>query len=285
MSGVALALIGLPLLTVLLVAARDHLNFVDDLLLYLVALVAITLLGGLWPAVLAAVAASLLLNWYFTPPLHTFTIGAPQNLLALVLFVTVAVAVSSMVHLAARRAAQAAASREETASLLELARTVLGGGDTPSAVLGHLSATLGGRAELQEYTAGRWVRVAVSGGAETGTVAATEPRIHPRPGLALLTSGQTATATTTQLAGFAAQAAAALDRERLRIQASQSEALAEGNRIRTALLAAVSHDLRTPLASVKASVSSLRQTDISCARPTRPTCWPPSRRAPTGSTR
>jgi two-component system sensor histidine kinase KdpD len=262
-SGVALALIGLPLLTVVLVTARDHLNFADDLLLFLLAMVTITVIGGFWPAVLAAVAACLLLNWYLTPPLHTFTIGEPRNLLALVLFVTVAVAVSSVVHLAARLAVQAAASREETASLLDLARTVLGGADTPSAVLGHLTATLGGRAELQEYTAGRWVRVAVSGGAETGTVAATEgTRIHPRPGLALLTSGQTATATTTQLAGFGAQAAAALDRERLRMQASQAEALAEGNRIRTALLAAVSHDLRTPLASIKASVSSLRQTDV-----------------------
>jgi two-component system sensor histidine kinase KdpD len=262
-AGVALTLIGLPLLTVLLVNARDHLNFADDLLLFLLAMVTITVIGGFWPAVLAAVAACLLLNWYLTPPLHTFTIGEPRNLLALVLFVTVAVAVSSVVHLAARLAVQAAASREETASLLELARTVLGGADTPSAVLGHLTATLGGRAELQEYTAGRWVRVAVSGGAETGTVAAAEgTRIHPRPGLALLTSGQTATATTTQLAGFGAQAAAALDRERLRMQASQAEALAEGNRIRTALLAAVSHDLRTPLASIKASVSSLRQTDV-----------------------
>jgi two-component system sensor histidine kinase KdpD len=262
-AGVALTLIGLPLLTVLLVTARDHLNFADDLLLFLLAMVTITVIGGFWPAVLAAVAACLLLNWYLTPPLHTFTIGEPRNLLALVLFVTVAVAVSSVVHLAARLAVQAAASREETATLLGLARTVLGGADTPSAVLGHLTATLGGRAELQEFTAGRWVRVAVSGGAETGTVAASEgTRIHPRPGLALLTSGQTTTATTAQLAGFGAQAAAALDRERLRVQASQAEALAEGNRIRTALLAAVSHDLRTPLASIKASVSSLRQTDV-----------------------
>jgi two-component system sensor histidine kinase KdpD len=263
LAGVGLALIGLPLLTTLLVSAHDHLNFADDLLLFLLAVVMVTVVGGFWPAVLAAVAASLLLNWYLTPPLHTFTIGEPRNLLALVLFVTVAVAVSSVVHLAARLAVQAAVSREETSSLLDLARTVLGGADTPTAVLDHLTATLGGRAELQELTAGRWVRVAVSGGAETGTVAATEgTRIHPRPGLALLTKGQTSPATTAQLAGFGAQAAAALDRERLRVQASQAEALAEGNRIRTALLAAVSHDLRTPLASIKASVSSLRQTDV-----------------------
>jgi two-component system sensor histidine kinase KdpD len=262
-AGVALTLIGLPLLTVLLVSAHNHLNFADDLLVFLLAVVTVTVIGGFWPAVLAAVAACLLLNWYLTPPLHTFTIGEPRNLLALVLFVTVAVAVSSVVHLAARLAVQAAVSREETASLLDLARTVLGGADTPTAVLDHLTGTLGGRAELQELTAGRWIRVAVSGGADTGTIAGTEgTRIQPRPGLALLTSGQTGSATTAQLAGFGAQAAAALDRERLRVQASQAEALAEGNRIRTALLAAVSHDLRTPLASIKASVSSLRQTDV-----------------------
>jgi len=259
LSGVALALAGLPLLTLLLVAAREHLNLADDLLLFLLAVVTVTVVGGFWPAVLAAVASSLLLNWYLTPPLHTFTIQEPRNLLALVLFVTVAVAVSSVVHLAARRAVQAASSREETASLLGLARTVLGGADTPTAVLDHLTSTFGGRVELQELTAGRWIRVAVSGGPGADTEGS---RIHPRPGLALLTNGQTSAATTALLAGFGAQAAAALDRERLRMQASQAEALAEGNRIRTALLAAVSHDLRTPLASIKASVSSLRQTDV-----------------------
>jgi two-component system, OmpR family, sensor histidine kinase KdpD len=259
LSGVALAVLGLPLLTLLLVAARQRLNLADDLLVFLLAVVTVTVVGGFWPAVLAAVAASLLLNWYLTPPLHTFTIEEPRNLLALVLFVTVAVAVSSIVHLAARRAVQAAASREETASLLGLARTVLGGADTPTAVLDHLTSMLGGYAELQERSAGRWVSVAISGSPadEAGAT-----RIHPRPDLALLTAGQTTAATTSLLAGFAAQAAAALDRERLRMQASQAEALAEGNRIRTALLAAVSHDLRTPLASIKASVSSLRQTDV-----------------------
>src|SRR6202007_423509 len=80
--------------------------------------------------------------------------------------------------------------------------------------------------------------------------------------LILLVAGQAESASPALLAGYAAQADAALDRERLRTQAAQAEALAEGNRMRTALLAAVSHDLRTPLASIKASVSSLRQTDV-----------------------
>jgi two-component system, OmpR family, sensor histidine kinase KdpD len=259
LAGVALAAAALPLLTYVLTMFRPHLDIADELLVYLVVVVAITVVGGFWPAVLAAVASSLLLNWFFTDPIHTFTIQQPRELLALLLFVTVAVAVSSVVHLAARRAVQAARAREEAASLLELAQTVLGGADSPAAVLEHLTRTHGGQAELQERVAGRWVRAASSG--VEGSLAAAS-RIDIRGDLILLVTGQNVSATPALLAGYAAQAAAALDRERLRTQAAQAEALAEGNRMRTALLAAVSHDLRTPLASIKAGVSSLRQTDV-----------------------
>ena len=259
LSGVLAAAVGLPLLTLLLALARHHLSLTDDLLIYLVAVVALAVFGGFWPAVLGAASASLLLNWYFTPPLHTFTIDKPDNLLALLLFVTVAILVSSVVHLAASRAGQAARSREEARLLLTLAQTVLGGADTPAAVLDHLVTTLGGRAELLEFVGGRWVRIAASGNAPDG---APTTRISVRTDLALEVAGQPDPIAPGLLAGFAAQAAAALDRERLRTQAAQAEALAEGNRMRTALLAAVSHDLRTPLASIKASVSSLRQTDV-----------------------
>ena len=259
LAGLVLGAVLLPLITAVLAAWRPHLNLADDLLFFLVVVVTITVVGGFWPAVLAAVTASLLLNWYFTEPLHTFTIQQPRELLALLLFVTVAVAVSSVVHLAARRAVQASRAREEAASLLELAQTVLGGADSPTAVLDHLTATHGGQAELQERSGGRWVRTASSNVA--GSLPAAN-RIDIRDDLTLLVTGQRDTATAALLAGYAAQAAAALDRERLRTQAAQAEALAEGNRMRTALLAAVSHDLRTPLASIKASVSSLRQTDV-----------------------
>jgi two-component system sensor histidine kinase KdpD len=259
LTGMLAAVVGLPLLTLLLALARHHLSLTDDLLIYLVAVVGLAVIGGFWPAVLGAASAFLLLNWYFTPPLHTFTVDKPDNLLALLLFVTVAMLVSSVVHLAASRAAQAARSREEARLLLTLAQTVLGGADTPAAVLDHLVTTLGGRAELLEFVAGRWVRIAASGNAPDG---AATTRVSVRTDLALEVAGQHDPIASGLLAGFAAQAAAALDRERLRTQAAQAEALAEGNRMRTALLAAVSHDLRTPLASIKASVSSLRQTDV-----------------------
>jgi two-component system, OmpR family, sensor histidine kinase KdpD len=259
LAGVLLAAIGLPLLTVILAASRPHLDLTDDLLIYLVAVVAIAVIGGFWPALLAALAASLLLNWYFTKPLHTLTIAEPRNLLALLLFVTVAVTVSSVVHLAARRQVQAARSAGEAASLLELAQTVLGGADTPTAVLDHLTTSWGGRAELAEEVRDHWVSVAVSG---TAPDDAASTHVPVNNSVALIVSGQPRPLPARLLHGFAAQAGAALDRDRLRTQAAQAEALAEGNRMRTALLAAVSHDLRTPLASIKASVSTLRQTDV-----------------------
>jgi two-component system, OmpR family, sensor histidine kinase KdpD len=250
---------GLPLLTVALSARGLRLDLGDDLLIYLVAVVAVAVVGGFWPAVLAAVTASLLVNWYFTPPVHTLTIADGKSLLALLLFVTVAVTVSSVVHLAALRARQAARSTEEAQDLLALAQTVLGGEDTPAAVLRHLTASRGGRAELLERSGDQWVRVAISGDCEP---AAPGLQAAVRADLVLEMAGQARPLTSRLLDGVAAQLAAALDRDRLRTQAAQAEALAEGNRMRTALLAAVSHDLRTPLASIKASVSTLRQTDV-----------------------
>src|SRR5215472_9546816 len=259
-AGVLLVLL-LPFVTAALLAAKHShsLSLDDDLLIFLVCVVGVAVVGGFWPAVLAAVTASLLLNWYFTPPVHTFTIADPQNMLALLLFITVAVSVSSVVHLAARRAIQAARSAEDAAALLALAQTVLGGSDTPAAILGHLTDTRGGRAELAELVGGQWVRAAAAG---TAPEQAARTRVKAGSNLALIVAGQAEPITPRLLGGFAAQAAAALDRDRLRTQAAQAEALAEGNRMRTALLAAVSHDLRTPLASIKASVSTLRQTGV-----------------------
>jgi two-component system sensor histidine kinase KdpD len=254
--GLAIAAIVLPILTVSMAAARSDLVLIDEVLLYLLVVILVTLVGGFWPAVIASVTAVLLLNWYFTPPLHTWTIDAPQNILALLLFVASAVTISSVVHLAAVRSSLAKERAGDAGTLLALARTVLGGDDSPQTIVDHLTASLGVSAELRERSSERWIRVA--GGAGTG-----DPFTIPVGNdLQLVVYGDLASISRVVLEGYATQAAAALERHRLRIQAGQAEALAEGNRMRTALLAAVSHDLRTPLASVKAAVSTLRQTDI-----------------------
>lgn len=255
LSGFLLAAVLLPAVTALLVLLNGHLAFVDDLLVYLLTVIGVTLVGGLWPAVVAAIAAGLLVNWFFTPPMHTWTIEDPTNLLALLLFVASAVVVASVVHLAARRGQIAIDRATEADALLALARTVLGD-DSPQAVLAHMHATLGLAGVLEESAGGKWVRIA-------GAPAHGLRHIFPAgAAFRVMVYGDITDISPRLLEGFAAQAASACERQRLRVQAEQSEALAAGNRMRTALLAAVSHDLRTPLASVKASVSTLRQEDV-----------------------
>jgi len=248
----------LPSLTAILAAGRGSLSLDDDLLFFLMAVVAVAIVGGFWPAIVAATAASLLINWYFTEPLHTFTIAEPDNLLALLLFVLVAVTVSSVVHLAARRSQQATRARAEAEALLQLARSVLGEDDTPGGVLRHLQGVVGHGLQLLEHAGHDWVPLA-SAGDVSGTPTV---RLPVSSNLLLAVFGEPSGHDRQLLDAGAGQAAAALDRDRLRTQAAQTEALAAGNRMRTALLAAVSHDLRTPLASIKAGISSLRQTDV-----------------------
>jgi two-component system sensor histidine kinase KdpD len=255
---VVVGVVVLTALTIVQTTVHQDLSLADNLLIYLLAVIAVAVIGGFGPAVAAAVAACLCLNWFFTPPLHTLTIEEPKNLLALLLFILVATSVSSIVHLAARRATLAARSAAEAEAMLALARTVLGPDDTPATVLEHLRSTFGVQSELQERTGHRWLRIASAGRPDLD-----HGQVFPvRWDLRLVAESLDPDVTPALLESAARLAAASLDRDRLRTQASQAEALEAGNRMRTALLAAVSHDLRTPLASIKASISSLRQPDV-----------------------
>uniref|UniRef100_UPI000525EAF0 ATP-binding protein n=1 Tax=Dactylosporangium aurantiacum TaxID=35754 RepID=UPI000525EAF0 len=141
LAGVALALLGLPLLTAGLDAVRADLSLSSDILAYLMLTVAVALVGGLWPALLAAVGSFLLLNYTFTPPLHRFTIAERENLFALLSFVVVAAAVSAVVDLAARRTREAAAARAEAQTLSTLAGAVLHGDRPLPALLERVRET------------------------------------------------------------------------------------------------------------------------------------------------
>ncbi|MET9888590.1 DUF4118 domain-containing protein, partial [Streptomyces sp. NPDC006430] len=131
-------LAGPMLLTVLLNQAVPDLGLANDMLLFLTSTVAAALLGGLLPALASAAFGSLLLNYYFTPPLHEFTISDPKNIVAIAIFVGVAVSVASVVDLAARRTHQAARLRAESEILSFLAGSVLRGEDSLDALLERL---------------------------------------------------------------------------------------------------------------------------------------------------
>jgi two-component system, OmpR family, sensor histidine kinase KdpD len=268
LAGAVLAVVLLPSLTLVLTPLRGSLNLSSDLLLFLLVVVAVALVGGMWPAVAAALAGSLLLNYYFTPPYHEFRIAERNNALALLAYVAVAAMVSTVVALAARRTSEAARASAEAATLSTLAGHVLRGEAALPALLQRVREAFGmGSVALLERAeeGGRpgWDLVAASGA---------DPCLRPEQGdidvpvgddLALVLRGRALPAEDRRvLAAFAAQAAVALRQSRLARAAARAEPLAEADRTRTALLAAVSHDLRTPLASVKAAVTSLRDRSV-----------------------
>jgi two-component system sensor histidine kinase KdpD len=259
------AMVTLPLLTLVLSHQRDRLALSSDLLLYLLLVVVITAIGGAWVAGAASVVAFLLVNWYLTPPIHTWTISDGENVLALFVFLVTAAVVSALVTAAARRAIEAARARSEAASLVRLAGALLAEDDPLPGIMQQLLSTFGLRsvAVLRPVAPDGW-------------------HVEAHAGETVIERPQDATATTELpsdalfaydgpdltgderrvLNAFVAQLAVALASRRLRADASAAVAVAEADALRTALLRAVSHDLRTPLASIKASASTLLADDL-----------------------
>jgi two-component system, OmpR family, sensor histidine kinase KdpD len=273
LAGYALAVVLLPLLTLCLAPFRNAINLTSDVLFFLAAVIAVALVGGFLPAVLVAIAGSLLLNYYFTPPIYQWTIAEANNALALVIFVAVGLAVSSVVDGAARRSKQAARASAESELLVTAAGSVLRGQQALTAVLdrvreafGMESVTLLERAPGPAGPRGPvtgWVPVATSGGPELTRPEDADVDVPVTDSLTLGLRGRALPASDRRVLGaFAAFAAAALEQQRLAAEAEAARPIAEADRMRTALLAAVSHDLRTPLASAKAAVTSLRSRDV-----------------------
>jgi two-component system sensor histidine kinase KdpD len=246
---------------------RGQLNLTSDVLIFLMAVVVVALVGGFVPALLAAVVGSLLLNYYFTPPIHKWTIAEVNNVLALGVFVVVAILVSSVVDIAARRTRQAARASAESELLTTTAGSVLRGERAVTAVLDRVreafamdSVTL---LERRPGQGGRWAAVAHSGEPALAAPDGADVEVPVTDTLSLALRGPAVSASDRRVLGaFATYAGVALEQQRLSAEAEAARPIAEADRMRTALLAAVSHDLRTPLASAKAAVTSLRSPDI-----------------------
>ena len=257
--GWLLAATGLIVLSTVLSHTREHVSLPSILLLYLLLVVVVATVGGLAPALVTAVVGFLLVNRLFTPPIHTWTINQPENIFALTVFLAVAVVVSALVAAAARRSAEAARAAAEAETLAGLAGTVIEPDPLP-VLVDHLRRTFGlrGAALLREADGG-W-QVEAASGPEPPTVPGGSDQTRPLGGglVLALRGGGLAAEDLRVLNAFVAQLAAAIDRRRVGAQAAQAAALTEADELRSALLQAVSHDLRTPLAGIKASASSLR---------------------------
>jgi two-component system, OmpR family, sensor histidine kinase KdpD len=276
LAGGLTAVLGLPLLTLGLAQLRDSLNLPNQILCYLVAVVTITVIGGLYPALAAALAASLLLNYYFTPSLYSFTIAEPNNVIALVVFALVAATVASVVDGAARQTRRAARAAAEAQTLSVLAGSVLRGQDAVPALLersretfGMVSATLlttTDRTQSDPTTEGdpqRWVTLSVAGTPPCRCPAEADVAVPVGPDAILALRGRILpVADQRVLTAFAAHTAVALERDQLTQQAAQAKPAIAADRMRTALLAAISHDLRTPLAAATADESLERLTRL-----------------------
>jgi two-component system, OmpR family, sensor histidine kinase KdpD len=274
LAGYLLAVLLCPLITLALAGLRGHLNLTSDVLVFLAAVIVVALVGGFVPAILVAIAGSLLLNYYFAPPIHQWTIAEANNALALGVFVAVALVVSSVVDMAARRTRQAARASAESELLVTTAGSVLRGQRSVAAVLDRVREAFGMQsvtllecaptpATAARSPATGWHAVAHSGEPPVTRPGDADVDVPVAGTMSLALRGRALPASDRRVLGaFAAYAAVALEQQRLAAEAEAARPIAEADRMRTALLTAVSHDLRTPLASAKAAVTSLRSHDV-----------------------
>ncbi|MCD2185789.1 sensor histidine kinase [Actinomycetospora soli] len=239
-----------------------------DTVAFFLATVLTAIIGGLVPAVVAALFAGALLNYFFTPPLHTFTIGRFEDLVAVTTMLLIAVLVAAVVDRADRRAAQAAQARAEATLLASFARVVISRSDPLPRLLERVREAFGftSVAVLERGPKSSWTVTArvPDDAADTGRdPAETDADVEIDEGSHLVGCGRTLTAAENRLfAAVAGPALLALRNRRISAEAVDAARRAEASGLRTALLSAVGHDLRTPLSAIKAAVSSLRDPEL-----------------------
>ena len=259
LSGLALCIVGLPLLTVLLVSLEGSAAREMALLLYLLAVVIVSVVGGLIPGLLSAVEGFLLANWFLTPPFRTLNVGEPAALADLVVFLLAAAIVSVTVEVGTRNRANAERHRLEAGMVSRLSSAEMSGVGVDEIL-----------AQIQHLYRMRTVvlvdrRASAEPLAQSGAPPSGEPvlSVPASEALTLLAYGDPPFAEDRMmLRALAGAAGRAWETQRLAREATRAEQLAETDRVRSALLAAVGHDLRTPIAGIKTAASGLRQADV-----------------------
>src|SRR5918992_949397 len=255
----------LPVLaTAIGVLGSQLIDLSTDVVLFFLATVVVALVGGLGPALLAAFAGAMMLNFFLTPPVYTLTIGERENVVMLVAMVITAVLVALVVDRAARRAQQAAAAGAEAALLASFSRTVLTLPDPLPRLLERVREAFGmSTVAILERHDGQWVVSACSGPPDCGKPEQADVDVAVEPDVHLVAQGRTLRAADRRLLeAVAGQALIALRNRQIADQAAEARRRADAVELRSALLSAVGHDLRTPLTSIKAAAGSLRAADV-----------------------
>jgi two-component system, OmpR family, sensor histidine kinase KdpD len=262
--GWLLGVIGVGLLAAALSPMRTSLGLPGALLCLLLAVVGIAFLGGLRPAVASAIVAVLAADYFFVPPIDSLDVARPANVVALIAFLSVAGIISLIVDRLTRRTIQVARARAEAEALARLAgESVVAEARTLPDLVADLRRTfdLDGAA-IMVPDGQRWRTLTEAGGNAPARPSDSQFFAELDQQAVLTLSGRTLSADDTRLlSAFVTQLRLAQERARLQSEAAAAAEVAESDKATTALLEAVSHDLRNPLTVIKAAVSSLIAPD------------------------
>ena len=268
-----LALLVIGATTEILYALRNTLSGSTIALLFLIPVGLSATLWGLAPAIIAALSAFLALNFFFTQPQFTLAVAHREDLLALVVFLVVAVGISQLVARSQASLYEARLRERDVIHLYELMASLASLRNQEA--IARTAAT-----RLNEVFHLRAVKVIIQpdahtapqvSGAPVGTAPPTTPPdevvalITPRGLLGEIDLWNNHLMTPAEerlLNTFASQVALALERVILAQTETRAKVLEESDRLKSALLSSVSHELRTPLATIKAAISSLRSGNV-----------------------
>lgn len=254
--GFILALVAGPLLTALLTSVRSVDSITSSVLAYQLLVVVVALVGGLWPALFAAVLSGVTLDFFFIEPIHTVQIGQASHSLAMLLYMIIAALVSYVVDRAARQTRMARRAAAEAEFVATVAGSVLRGEDAIDASLNRAREAFG----LDSVTlSAKGAVIASVGESQADADDTTTMPVGDRATLTLY-GPDLAASEQRLLAVIVVQLETALEHRDLAETAREVGPLEATDRVRTALLSALSHDLRRPLAAATASVSGLRTT-------------------------
>lgn len=253
--GFVVAVVCGPLLSWAMFSFRSPESITSEVLAYQLLVVVVALIGGIRPAVFAAVLSGITLDFLFVAPLFTITVAHPLHVLALALYVVIAILVSIIVDQAARRARTAKRATAEAELLAAVAGNVLRGDNAVLALVSRTREAFGLSGVRLLAADGE---VLASDGEPLADGRTTSIPVGASQAVLELSGDALDAPARRLLDAIVAQISAAIEHTDLRATAREVAALSETDQVRSALLSALSHDLRRPLASAVAAIGGLR---------------------------